>query len=129
MTGHEASDLAGTHIRLMRKARGWSVTDLAARCAELGDRGGRLTGPVIENIEHGRRKNGERTRDITVDELLILAEALSVPPGTLLSAFTGITTRNGEVVPFDLGTAMEDMKVAMEHAMDAYKRISGIPED
>jgi hypothetical protein len=39
---------------------------------------------VIENIEHGRRKNGERTRDVTVDELIILADALMVGPGLLL---------------------------------------------
>jgi transcriptional regulator with XRE-family HTH domain len=67
---------------MMRKNRGLSVTELAEKCAVLGSP--QITAAVIENIEHGRRKNGERTRDITVDELIILADALMVGPGLLL---------------------------------------------
>ena len=81
MTVHMASDTVGANIRLMRKNRGWSVAELAERCARLGAE--RLTAPVIENIEHGRRRNGERTRDITVDEVTIIADALMVSPGLL----------------------------------------------
>jgi transcriptional regulator with XRE-family HTH domain len=81
MTVHMASDTVGANIRMMRKNRSWSVAELAERCARLGAE--RLTAPVIENIEHGRRRNGERTRDITVDELTVIADALMVTPGLL----------------------------------------------
>ncbi len=76
--GHRASDTAAANIREARKRRGWNVAELADRCP------GFLTENVIENIESGRRRDGERTRDITVDELLAIAEALGVRPAALL---------------------------------------------
>jgi len=81
MTGHLASDTAAANIRLIRRNRGWSPADLSAKCAELGDQ---ISPAMIENIEHGRKRNGERTRDITVDELIAIADALLVSPGLLL---------------------------------------------
>ena len=78
------SDVVGASVRDIRKRHGWTVADLAARCQRLGGGAAALTANVIENIEHGRRRNGKRTRDITVDELLDLAEALSVPPSALM---------------------------------------------
>ena len=60
-------------------ARGWTAVDLAARCSTIG--APEITPSVIANIETGRReKDGRRRREITVDELLILAYALRVPP-------------------------------------------------
>jgi transcriptional regulator with XRE-family HTH domain len=82
MTVHLASDTVGANVRMMRKNRGLSVAELAEKCADLGSP--QITAAVIENIEHGRRKNGDRTRDVTVDELIILADALMVGPGLLL---------------------------------------------
>jgi transcriptional regulator with XRE-family HTH domain len=84
MTGHEISDAVGRNIRALRKANRLSVSDLAARLARLGGKGERLTAPIIENIEHGRRRNGERTRDVTVDELVVLAQALRTSIDMLL---------------------------------------------
>lgn len=77
------SDIVAAAIRDTRKKRGWKVADLADRCAELGGGAEALTENVIENIESGRRRNGRRTRDITVDELLAIAAALGVPPASL----------------------------------------------
>jgi transcriptional regulator with XRE-family HTH domain len=79
------SDVVGANIRDIRKRHGWKVADLAARCQQLGGDGEALTAAVIENIEHGRRHGGDRrTRFVTVDELLTIAEALSVPPSALM---------------------------------------------
>lgn len=83
MTGHVASDTVGENIRAIRKRHGWSVAELAERCEQAG---AHISASVIENIEHGRRRNGERTRDITVDELVVLAAALRVTPGVVLPA-------------------------------------------
>lgn len=83
MTGHVASDTVGENIRAIRKRHGWSVAELAERCEQAG---AHISASVIENIEHGRRRNGERTRDITVDELVVLAAALRVTPGVILPA-------------------------------------------
>jgi 8-oxo-dGTP diphosphatase len=82
------SDLAGARVREARGRRRWTARELAERCAEAGAPG--LTGSVIANIETGRRdKDGQRRRDITVDELLALAYALEVPPAALLAPGEG----------------------------------------
>jgi len=87
------SDIAADRIRRARKARGWRPADLAARCAEAGHP--ELTENVIENIEGGRRDgDGNRTRQVTVDELgalsLVLgfaaAEAIEQAPATDLAS-------------------------------------------
>ena len=39
---------------------------------------------VISNIESGRRKDGKRRRDVSVDELFLIAYVLGVPPIHLL---------------------------------------------
>jgi transcriptional regulator with XRE-family HTH domain len=77
------SDIVATRIRELRKSRGLKPADLAARCKAAGAE--LLTENVIENIESGRRRDGERTRDITIDELLILAYALDVAPVHLMA--------------------------------------------
>jgi transcriptional regulator with XRE-family HTH domain len=78
------SDTVGASVRSLRKRNGWTVSYLAARCAELGGDAAKLTAPIIENIEHGRKRDGARTRDTTVDELVSLADAFAVPPSALL---------------------------------------------
>jgi transcriptional regulator with XRE-family HTH domain len=64
------SDVVAAKVRALRKVHKWQVADLASRSS--------LSENVIENIEHGRRKDGKRTRQITVDELFELARALEV---------------------------------------------------
>ncbi|MEU4823102.1 helix-turn-helix transcriptional regulator [Actinomadura sp. NPDC023710] len=78
------SDAVGQRIKELRKKRGWSLDDLARVCAEKSG-ADQLTGNVIENIEHGRKgKDGRRRRMVTVDELLVFADALDVAPIHLL---------------------------------------------
>jgi len=73
---------------MLRQRRGWIARDLAARCAALG--ASQLTHTVITNLETGRRdEGGRRRREVTVDELLILAAALDVPPPYLLTPLSG----------------------------------------
>ena len=75
-------------MRLVRQRRGWTARDLAARCASLG--APQITHTVITNLETGRPgPDGRRRRDVTVDELLIFAAALDVPPLYLLTPLTG----------------------------------------
>lgn len=74
MANLSASDLAGRRIRQIRQKRGWTVKELAERCAEAG--APHITATVITNLETRRRAS----RQITVDELLVLAYILDVPP-------------------------------------------------
>jgi transcriptional regulator with XRE-family HTH domain len=76
MTDHHVSDHVAGKIRDARKQGGWSTDELAERCG--------LTGNIIENIESGRRRGGERTRDVTVDELFAISEAFGIGPLKLL---------------------------------------------
>lgn len=84
MTSKSASELVAERVKEIRQQRGWSAEQLAARCAELG--APEITRSVIANIETGRRdKDGRRRRDVTVEELLVLAYALDAYPPDLLS--------------------------------------------
>lgn len=75
----------GANIRSLRKSSDLTMGQLAARCARLGGDAEKLTEPVITNIELGRRdKSGKRHRDITIDEIIFIAAALSVPPAMLM---------------------------------------------
>jgi transcriptional regulator with XRE-family HTH domain len=77
------SDLVAARIQALRQSRGWTAKDLALRCAELG--ASQLTAAVIANIETGRRDaSGHRRREVSVDELLTIAQALDMPPFDLI---------------------------------------------
>lgn len=68
-------------VRELRKRRGLSAQALTDRCAELGMPG--LKRQAITNLENGRRGM------VTVDELLVLAQALDAPPLALLRPEAG----------------------------------------
>lgn len=76
------SDTVGDRIRAARKRRGWSAQKLADELAAAG--APQLSMFVISNIESGRRKDGQRRRDVSVDELFVVAHVLGVPPIHLL---------------------------------------------
>lgn len=59
-------------IKEVRTKRGWTVDDLAARCAQVGME--KLNRSVIANFESGRRQY------VTVDEAAVLAYVLDVAP-------------------------------------------------
>lgn len=75
------SDVAGERIAHWREARGWTRKQLAEECQKIDPK---LTFESISNIESGRRKEGVRRRTISVDELMIIARGLNVPPVLLL---------------------------------------------
>ena len=84
-TNGRASDQVAEQVKAARLRLGWTAKRLAAECAELG--APEITPAVIANIETGRRGlDGIRRRDVSIDELLIFAYVLGVPPATLLSA-------------------------------------------
>ena len=72
------SDVVAVMVRRARKERGWNAADLAAHT------NGQMSASVIQNIEHGRTHNGVRTRTSTTEELVVLADALGVPPAALM---------------------------------------------
>ncbi|WP_442803330.1 helix-turn-helix domain-containing protein [Streptomyces pseudogriseolus] len=77
------SDVVAERVQQVRKKRGWTVKQLAARCADLG--APELSAQALYNLENGRRDDsGRRRRDVTVDELLKLSYVLSVAPVHLL---------------------------------------------
>lgn len=76
------SDVVADLIRHHRNRLGLKRQELAERCAELG--ASKLTIAAITNIETGRPSGGVRRREISVDELLVLACALHVAPVDLL---------------------------------------------
>jgi transcriptional regulator with XRE-family HTH domain len=88
MTARRASDFVADRVRQLRQRRGLTAEGLAARCAEIG--APEITRSVIANIETGRMgPDGRRRRDVTVDELFILAFALEVPPALLAIPLDG----------------------------------------
>jgi hypothetical protein len=70
------SEWVATGVRVARKSRGWTIKQLAARCAQIG--APELTAGALYVLE------GPRRRNISGDEWLALAEALEVPPLTLM---------------------------------------------
>jgi transcriptional regulator with XRE-family HTH domain len=112
MTEHQVSDHVAGKIRDARKQRGWSTDELAERCG--------LTGNVIENIEGGRRRGGERTRDITVDELFAISWALGAGPLELLPSGPRPYSSEDLARVRALEQAMQDLGVDHQrlHALD-----------
>lgn len=88
-----SSDQVASHIKSTRKDLGITRAQLAAKCAALGD--DKLTIAALESIETGRPdKDGARRRHVSVDELLVLAKALNVPPLDLLYPLMDTENRN-----------------------------------
>lgn len=98
MTAETVSDTVAANIRTARKGRGWTVPVLAERAG--------LTPAIIENIEHGRRRNGVRVRDITVDELDAVAAGLGVPPAAL---YPGLEASPGSMTVFESVAAIDEL--------------------
>jgi Helix-turn-helix. len=78
------SDAVAERVRRYRLRADLTREQLAERCAALGAPD--LTAAAITNIETGRRNRatGVRRREVTVDELVVLAKALGVPPILLI---------------------------------------------
>jgi transcriptional regulator with XRE-family HTH domain len=77
------SDIVGEQVVLHRKRADLTREQLAQKCADLGYPA--LTVPALANIETGRRdKTGRRRRDVTIEELVVLARALQIPPTLLV---------------------------------------------
>jgi hypothetical protein len=76
-------------IRKHRERLGLSREDLAQECAKLG--APQLTAAAIINIEVGRKnpETGKRRREVSVDELLVFAYAMAVPPLQLMFPLVG----------------------------------------
>lgn len=82
--GLTPSSLVAARLKEARRRHGWTAKQLAEQCAKAGSTG--LTAAVLANIESGRPDaDGRRRRDITVDELLLLAYVLDVAPIYLLA--------------------------------------------
>jgi transcriptional regulator with XRE-family HTH domain len=118
--GPTISDAVAANMREVRKRRGWKIADLAARCQALGGGAESLTENVIENIESGRRRNGERTRQITVDELTAIAAALSVPPAYLMPE---LAEQAGDMVP---QFGLEEAEAGLQSALDLVQSLKGL---
>jgi transcriptional regulator with XRE-family HTH domain len=76
------SDRVAERIRTLRMDRGLTAADLAERCAKAGMP--RLTAQVLYKLEGQRDRQDRPPRPVTVDELVVLAAALQVPPSALL---------------------------------------------
>ncbi len=75
------SDTVAARVKELRRNRGLTAQQLAELCKDAG--APELTAASIANIETGRRKEGRRTRIVTVDEALILAHVLDAPVALL----------------------------------------------
>lgn len=76
-------DVIAERVRLYRKRKDWSVRQLAEECAKLG--APQLTPSSLANIERGQAEGAKRRRrQVEVEELIVLARALGVPPALLV---------------------------------------------
>ena len=70
-------------IRAFRKRRNMTLNQLAEVCERLG--APQLSFSALANIERGQTaKSTRRRREVSIDELAVLARALQVPPALLL---------------------------------------------
>lgn len=84
----ELSKNVAANVRRARRARGWSVQDLAERLSALGAEG--TSTASLTNLERAIGGDGRRSRSVQVDELPYLAAALgfrepwsmTLPPAT-----------------------------------------------
>jgi transcriptional regulator with XRE-family HTH domain len=76
------SDVAGERIAEVRREQRMTREQLADECKRLGLP--KLTTAAIVNLETGRKRNGDRRREITIDELVVIATALRIPPVLLV---------------------------------------------
>ncbi len=111
------SDVVAAKVRALRKARDWQIADLASRSS--------LSENQIENIEHGRRKDGKRTRQISVDELFELARALEVGVAALLPGLQQ-GERLSALDPDALATLIEQLRLVQSLQEQG---IAGPPSD
>lgn len=82
MSGVDLSDRVAGEVRRRRMAAGMTRPKLAELCTALGVS---MSEAMLANIETGRRRpDGTRQRDVSVDELNVLALALKVDPMDLL---------------------------------------------
>ena len=87
------SDEVARRIIAERKRQGLTRKDLVDACRSVGDP--EFTCAMLVNIESGRPgENGKRRRDITIDELAVLAAALAIPESRLLGADGCITCQD-----------------------------------
>lgn len=75
------SDHVAERVRRLRQERRLTVAELAGRCATAGMP--KLSTQVIYKLEGQRDAPDRPPRPVTVDELMILAEVLAVPPTVL----------------------------------------------
>ncbi len=71
------SDVVAERVRRCRKEAGWTARQLSEECQRLG--AASLTVASLGNIERTDRGTRKR-REVTVDEVFVLAYALGVPP-------------------------------------------------
>jgi transcriptional regulator with XRE-family HTH domain len=85
MTHSGPTQEVARHVKELRRDRGMTAAELAARMTELGVKWDRS---IVANLESGRR------RTVSVDELLALAVALDIAPVHLIA---GIEDDDGKV--------------------------------
>lgn len=106
-----AGDAVAAQVRRYRLRRDLSVRQLAEECAALG--APQLTAASLGNIERGQDQDAKRKRrDVTVDELMVLARALGVPPLLLM-------------VPLDSQPAIELVPGEVWGIWDAVRWVTG----
>ncbi len=116
------SDTVAANVREIRKRRGLTAAGLSERCRLAGGEG--ISVPVLQNIEYGRRRDGERTRHITVDEMLVLARALSVPPYALLPELGGDPGADVRVL-LGLDSAEATLREVLDRVGQLKRRFAG----
>jgi transcriptional regulator with XRE-family HTH domain len=76
------SDIAGDRIARYRRRQGVNREEMARRCADI--LGHKFSADQVANVETGRPRNGARTREITIDEITVIARVLNVKVTDLL---------------------------------------------
>jgi transcriptional regulator with XRE-family HTH domain len=83
------SEVVADQVSHRRRAAGLNRDQLAKACRDRGAPD-TFTASAVANIETGRKVEGRRRRDVTIEELALLGAALKVPPALLVFPLGGL---------------------------------------
>lgn len=130
MAQTDGAKIVAANVIDLRRRKGWSLDDLAARMSEIEYPMARSTINKIENNARdgvGRNKKPIDRRKVTVDDVLALARAFEVSPDELLTSADGVAARDVVALlekwsQLEQQARSDDLVAAMSSEQASYSR-------